>query len=60
MVIADGVVRWQEASWAGLGFFHKVGGHHHVADAVDLAVQLVILAIQEPLDNRFGAHLEYQ
>ena len=32
-----------------------MGRHHHVADAVDLAVQLVILAIQEPLDNRFGA-----
>ena len=60
MVIADGVVRWLEELRAYLGFFHKVGGHHHVADAVDLAVQLVILAVHEPLDNGFGAYLEYQ
>ena len=42
------------------GFLYKMGSHHHVADAVDLAVQLVILAVCEPLDNGFGAHLEYQ
>lgn len=34
-----------------------MGGDHHIADAVDLAVQLVILAVHEPLDNGFGPTL---
>ena len=48
--------RWANSS----GLFHKMGGHHHVTHTIDLAVQLVILALFEPLDNGFGAYLEYQ